>query len=95
MPVGRSPPSSSFSACKSSLRLRLAIIDGPHCLFFIFRIAIWNRNTIVSLISAGVWSGGLTLQIRSTLRIPDCFHHHLMSPAFAYEDLTMARGLKS
>jgi hypothetical protein len=65
---------------------RLAIVYGPHrvSFLFVFRIAIWNRNTAVSLISAGVWSGGLTLQIRSTPRVPDCFRHHLMAPAFAY-----------
>ena len=66
-----------------------------HIFFFVFRIAIWNRNTFVSLIPVGVWLVGLSLHIRSTLRIPDCFHYHLMSPAFAYEDLTMVRGLQS
>ena len=30
MPVGHSPHLSSSSVCKSSLWLRLAIIDGPH-----------------------------------------------------------------
>jgi hypothetical protein len=97
MPLGHSPPSSLLFACKCSFGL--AMVDGPHCasflVFLVFRIAIWNRNTIVSLISVGVWSGGLALQIRSARRIPDWFHHHLMSPPFAFEDLTMVRGLQS
>jgi len=35
------------------------------CLSSIFRIAIWNRNIIVSLIAVGFWLGGLALHIRS------------------------------
>lgn len=33
---------------------------------FLFRIAIWNRNIVVSLISVGVWAGAVALHIRST-----------------------------
>lgn len=34
----------------------------------IFRITIWNRNILVSLIAVGVWLGGLGLNMRSTYR---------------------------
>ena len=68
MPLGHSPPSPSFSACKSSLWPRFPIIESKLTLFILsfFRIAIWNRNIVVSLIVAIVWLGGVALNIRRT-----------------------------
>jgi len=45
MSLGHLPPSSSFSICKSSLKLSLAYTRNPHRVCF--RIAIWNRGIIV------------------------------------------------
>ncbi len=36
----------------------------------LFRIAIWNRNIIVSLVAVGVWLGALALNIRRTFISP-------------------------
>jgi hypothetical protein len=43
-----------------------------------FRIAIWNRNVMVSLVSIGVWLCGLALHIRSTFRTLDCSYRQLI-----------------
>jgi hypothetical protein len=58
---------------------------------FIFRIAIWNRNMVASLIAIGIWSGGLALNIRRTFSILSCSHHHLISRICACEGLTTVR----
>ena len=57
-----------------------------------FRIAIWNRNIVVSSIAVGTWSVSVALNIRGTSCIPTCFHHHLISPACACEDLKLVRN---
>src|SRR6266850_5729186 len=41
--------------------------------FLSFRIAIWNRNIVVSLIAIGAWLASVALNIRSTSRIPHLF----------------------
>jgi len=68
MPLGHSPPSPSFSACKSSLWPRLPIIESKLTLLILsfFRTAICNRNIVVSLIVVIVWLGGVALNIRRT-----------------------------
>jgi hypothetical protein len=56
-----------------------------------FRIAIWNRNIVVSLIAVSAWLASVALNIRSTSRITTCSHYHLISLACACEDLTLVR----
>ena len=62
---------------------------------FIFRMAIWNRNIVVSLIAIGIWSGGLASNIWRTFPIPTCSHHHLISRICACEGLTTVRRFTS
>ena len=69
MSLGHPLLSPSFSACKSSLRPILIIIHRPYCLLF-SRIAIWDRNIIVSLIAIGVFLCALALNIRRTFESP-------------------------
>ncbi len=64
------------------------------CLSSIFRIAIWNRNIIVSLIAVGFWLGGLALHIRSKCHIPTCSRHQLMSRDCACQALTTVRSFR-
>jgi hypothetical protein len=64
MPVGHSLLLLSFSACKSFLGIE--VLDGPQRVSFFFRIAIWNRNIVVSVIAVCLWAGGLGLNIWST-----------------------------
>ncbi len=65
MPVGHSVLLSLSSACRSFLGT--GTLDNPHRFYFIFfRIAIWNRNIVISLICVGVWAGALALNIWST-----------------------------
>ena len=59
--------------------------------FLSFRIAIWNRNVVVSFIAIGAWLASVALNIRSTSCIPTCSHCHLTSPTCACEDLTLVR----
>ena len=56
-----------------------------------FRIAIWNRNIVVSLIAVGAWLASVALNIRGTSHIPTCSHYHLISPSCACEELTLVR----
>ena len=55
-------------------------MNGPH-FFSLFRMAIWNRNIIVSLIAVGVWMGGLSIHLWSTFLVPSRSHHDL-TPRF-------------
>jgi hypothetical protein len=97
MPLGHSPPSPSFSACKSSLWPRLPIIVSKLTLLILsfFRIAIWNRNLVVSLIVAIVWLGGVALNIRRTsassspVSKPSTYG---LCPASACKDLIVVRS---
>ena len=63
MLLGRSLLLSLSSACTSFPGT--GTLDDPHR-FFLFRIAIWDHNVLISLISVGVWAGALALNIRST-----------------------------
>ena len=97
MPLGHSPPSPSFSACKSSLWPRFPIIESKLTLFILSfsRIVIWNRNIIVSLIVAIVWLGGVALNIRCTSasRFPVVEPStYGLCPAFACKDLILVRS---
>ncbi len=97
MLLGHSPPSPSFSACKSSLWPRFPIIESKLTLLILsfFRIAIWNRNIVVSLIVAIVWLGGVALNIRRTSASwspvvePSTYG---LCPASACKDLTLVRS---
>jgi len=69
----------------------LIVLTACDYFFLSFRIAIWNRNMVMSLIAVGAWLASVVLNIRSMSRIPTCSHCHLISPACACEDLTMVR----
>ena len=66
----------------------LAVWDNCH---LSFRIAIWNRNILVSFIAVGTWLVSVALNIRRMSRIHTCPHYHLISLACTCEDLTLVR----
>jgi len=51
-------------------------------LFNLFRIAIWNRDVVMSLISVGIWLCALALNIRRTYRNSSLFalSSHVLFP---------------
>jgi hypothetical protein len=51
-----------------------------------FRIAIWDRNIIVSSISLATWLASLGLNIRSAFRTPAFFTQHLTSSQYSSND---------
>ncbi len=91
MPVGHSPPSSLLSACKSSFGL--AMVDGPHHAPFLFWFQDRDMESQYHRIANFGWYmvGWPRIANKKYASYPS-FHHYLMSPAFAYEDLTMVRG---
>ena len=67
-------PRASHSFLSVSHSLTVLIVTES-----VFRIAIWNRGVIMSLIAFAVLSGGVALNIRRTFPIPICPHHRLTS----------------
>src|SRR5579863_2098893 len=56
--------------------------------YYIFRIAIWGRNVIVSLIAFVVLSSSVALNIRSMFHIP-CLYQYLIFPICTCKGLVM------
>jgi len=58
----------AFASFTIVLRVKVTSCTGrAHCIssfFFFFRITLWNRNIIVSLIAVGVWLGAVAMNIR-------------------------------
>ena len=66
-------PHASHSFGPDSSQLMVLVSDS------IFRIAIWNRNVMVSLIAFVVLSSGIALNMRRMFRVPCCSYQYLMS----------------
>ena len=56
-----------------------------------FRIAIWNRQRIVSFLSVCIWLAGIATISYSTFCVPNFVLHVLISRACICEDMTMVR----
>jgi hypothetical protein len=48
----------------------LILLAACDCYYLSFRIAIWNRNIVVSFIAVGAWLASVALNIRGTSRTP-------------------------
>ncbi|KAI0248159.1 hypothetical protein BJV78DRAFT_842058 [Lactifluus subvellereus] len=70
----------------------LTILPSSSC-HFSSRIAIWNRQRIVSFLSVGIWLAGVGTLLHSTFCIPNCIPHALISHVCVCEGLTTVKAL--